>query len=539
MRITDLLDARSVSLTSSPKTKSEALDQAVALMTKSGKINDEEAYRSQVYAREEESTTGIGEGIAIPHGKCDAVSRPGLAAMVIKNGVDFDSLDGEPVTLLFLIAAPNTKDNVHLDVLSKLSVMLMDEEFTENLRNASSVEEFLRIIDQADEEKASIDERLEQTSILDESSENKAEPVKKILAVTSCPTGIAHTYMAAEGLEKAAKKLGCRIKIETRGSGGAKNVLTQAEIDEADCIIVAADAKVPMERFNGKKVIQPERLQELDTTELVQLIVKGKNNKNESVQKYRDILKAAVIMEDENADYLLLGIENQTEIHYAMPVRNMIYDALQYGNQVAAIAAQNVKEKKAPTRAEFLSGFYKADKLRPVITLVLHFGADPWDGATSLHEMMDFPLEEMRTFIQDYKIHLIDPAALEPDELEKFSTSLREVLGCIKYSKDKEKLSSFIRNNTRMMLEINAARVIQAITNITLDLSEEVEEVDMCKAIDDMMQDSREEGKAEGRTEGILFALTGLVRDGVLSIKDAAFRANMTESAFEAAMKKI
>ena len=291
--------------------------------------------------------------------------------------------------------------------------------------------------------------------------------------------------------------------------------------------------------FNGKKVIQPERLQELDTTELVQLIAKGKNNKNESVQKYRDILKAAVIMEDENADYLLLGIENQTEIHYAMPVRNMIYDALQYGNQVAAIAAQNVKEKKAPTRAEFLSGFYKADKLRPVITLVLHFGADPWDGATSLHEMMYFPLEEMRTFIQDYKIHLIDPAALKPDELEKFSTSLREVLGCIKYSKDKEKLSSFIRNNTRMMLEINAVRVIQAITNITLDLSEEVEEVDMCKAIDDMMQDSREEGKAEGRTEGILFALTGLVRDGVLSIKDAAFRANMTESAFEAAMKKI
>lgn len=291
--------------------------------------------------------------------------------------------------------------------------------------------------------------------------------------------------------------------------------------------------------FNGKKVIQPERLQELDTTELVQLIAKGKNNKNESVQKYRDILKADVIMEDENADYLLLGIENQTEIHYAMPVRNMIYDALQYGNQVAAIAAQNVKEKKAPTRAEFLSGFYKADKLRPVITLVLHFGADPWDVATSLHEMMDFPLEEMRTFIQDYKIHLIDPAALEPDELEKFSTSLREVLGCINYSKDKEKLSSFIRNNTRMMLEINAARVIQAITNITLDLSEEVEEVDMCKAIDDMMQDSREEGKAEGRTEGILFALTGLVRDGVLSIKDAAFRANMTESAFEAAMKKI
>ncbi len=256
MRITDLLDARSISLTSSPKTKSEALDQAVALMVKSGKINDEEAYRKQVYAREDESTTGIGEGIAIPHGKCDAVSKPGLAAMVIKNGVEFDSLDGEPVTLLFLIAAPNTKDNVHLDVLSKLSVMLMDEEFTENLRNAKSVDEFLSIIDQADEEKASIDERLEQTGISDETPSESAAPVKKILAVTACPTGIAHTYMAAEGLEKAAKKVGCRIKIETRGSGGAKNVLTQAEIDEADCIVVAADTKVPMERFNGKKVIE-------------------------------------------------------------------------------------------------------------------------------------------------------------------------------------------------------------------------------------------------------------------------------------------
>ncbi len=256
MRITDLLDARSISLTSSPKTKSEALDQAVALMVKSGKINDEEAYRKQVYAREDESTTGIGEGIAIPHGKCDAVSKPGLAAMVIKNGVEFDSLDGDPVTLLFLIAAPNTKDNVHLDVLSKLSVMLMDEEFTENLRNAKSVDEFLSIIDQADEEKASIDERLEQTGISDETPSESAAPVKKILAVTACPTGIAHTYMAAEGLEKAAKKVGCRIKIETRGSGGAKNVLTQAEIDEADCIVVAADTKVPMERFNGKKVIE-------------------------------------------------------------------------------------------------------------------------------------------------------------------------------------------------------------------------------------------------------------------------------------------
>ena len=249
MRITDLLDKRSISLNGAPKSKEEALDQVVALMTKSGKINDEEAYRKQVYAREEESTTGIGEGIAIPHGKCDAVDRPGLAAMVVKNGVDFDALDGEPVTLIFLIAAPNTEDNVHLDVLSKLSVLMMDEDFSDSLRNAGSVEEFLEIIDKADDEKPDIDQRLAEPA-----EEQRGQA--KILAVTSCPTGIAHTYMAAEGIEKAAKARGCFVKVETRGSGGAKNVLTDREIQEADCIIVAADAQVPMDRFDGKKVIE-------------------------------------------------------------------------------------------------------------------------------------------------------------------------------------------------------------------------------------------------------------------------------------------
>ncbi len=249
MRITDLLDKRSILLDASPKSKPETLDTAVELMAKSGKIKDIEAYRKQVYAREEESTTGIGEGIAIPHGKCDAVIKPGLAAMVIKDGVDFDSLDGEPVRLLFLIAAPDTKDNVHLDVLSKLSVLMMDEDFSAALCNARSIDEFLEIIDKADDEKPDIDEQLENTGAA-------GAGLTKILAVTSCPTGIAHTYMAAEGIEKAAKAKGCSVKIETRGSGGAKNVLTAADIDAADCIIVAADAQVPMERFNGKKVIE-------------------------------------------------------------------------------------------------------------------------------------------------------------------------------------------------------------------------------------------------------------------------------------------
>ena len=248
MRITDLLDKKSISLNAVPKTKKEALDQIIDLMVASGKINDSEAYRKQVYLREEESTTGIGEGIAIPHGKCDAVTRPGLAAMVVKDGVDFDSLDGEPANLIFLIAAPNTEDNVHLDVLSKLSMMLMDEDFTESLRNAKTVDEFLAIVDQADEERADIDERPADTG------DASASDIK-ILAVTSCPTGIAHTYMAAEGIEKAAKAKNVYVKIETRGSGGAKNVLTNKEIEEAACIIVAADAQVPMDRFDGKKVI--------------------------------------------------------------------------------------------------------------------------------------------------------------------------------------------------------------------------------------------------------------------------------------------
>ena len=249
MRITELLDKRSIRINGAPKSKNEALDQMVELMAKSGKINDLEAYRQEVYRREEEGTTGVGEGIAIPHGKGAFVDKPGLAAMVVKDGVDYDSLDGEPVHLIFLIAAPNTKDNVHLDVLSKLSVLLMDEDFSRALQNAKSPEEFMKIVDEADQEAPDLDEKLK-------ADEATSEDQFRILAVTACPTGIAHTYMAAEGLEKAAKAKGCFIKVETRGSGGAKNVLTAEEIKNADCIIVAADTKVPMDRFNGKKLIE-------------------------------------------------------------------------------------------------------------------------------------------------------------------------------------------------------------------------------------------------------------------------------------------
>lgn len=256
MKIRDLLAVESIDLNGKVNGKNEALDAMVALMAKSGKINDVEKYRKGVYAREEEGTTGIGEGIAIPHCKSDAVSKPGLAAMVIKDGVDFDALDGGKVSLIFLIAAPDTEDNVHLDVLSKLSVLLMDENFTSGLRNAKTVEEFLSVIDRAEAEKDAEEEKKNSADTKNAAEEKNTENGKLILAVTGCPNGIAHTYMAAENIEKKAKELGCRVKVETRGSGGAKNVLTKAEIAEAACIIVAADTQVPMDRFAGRPVIQ-------------------------------------------------------------------------------------------------------------------------------------------------------------------------------------------------------------------------------------------------------------------------------------------
>ena len=271
MTIRDLLAAESINLNGTPAGKTEALNQCIDLMAKSGKIADVEKYRKGVFAREEEGTTGIGMGIAIPHCKSDAVTKAGLAAMVVKDGVDFESLDGTPAKIIFLIAAPNTEDNVHLQVLSKLSVMLMDEQFTNSLINAGSVDEFLNIIDSAEKAK---DEK--------EAAKEAKEPVevKKddvfIVAVTACPTGIAHTYMAAEAIERKAKELGYQVKVETRGSAGAKNVLTDDEIAKATGVIVACDTNVPTDRFDGKKVIECQVSDGINKTEeLVKRIAAG------------------------------------------------------------------------------------------------------------------------------------------------------------------------------------------------------------------------------------------------------------------------
>lgn len=290
MRIRDLLSVESIDINGTAKDKRDVLNKVVDLMINGGNISNPDKYRDGVFAREEESTTGVGGGIAIPHCKSDAVKKAGLAAMVIKDGADFDSLDGEPVDIVFLIAAPDTEDNVHLDVLSNLSVLLMNEDFTTALRNATSAEEFLDVIDRADP--------------------------KFILAVTGCPTGIAHTFMAAEALEKKAKELNCKIKVETRGSGGAKNVLTSDEIKNADAIIVAADTQVPMERFDGKPVIQCKVADGISKPE--ELLNRAINDKAPIYHSQGE--KSAVVDSDDSKD----SIGHQVYKHLMNGVSHML-----------------------------------------------------------------------------------------------------------------------------------------------------------------------------------------------------------------------
>ena len=244
MKITDLLTKKSINLNVKASNKKDIIEQAVELMEQNGNINNKEEYLKLVMKREEEGSTGVGEGIAIPHGKGNVISKPGLVAMVIPDGVDFEALDGKPVKLLFLIAAPDSKDNLHLKVLSRLSALLMNEKFRKDLLNAKSKEEFLKIIDEAD-----IQEKEEK-----EEKENKES--YELLGITSCPTGIAHTYMAAESLEQMGKELGHPIKVETQGQSGTKNKLTDEEIKNAKAIIVAADVKVDLSRFDGKRILR-------------------------------------------------------------------------------------------------------------------------------------------------------------------------------------------------------------------------------------------------------------------------------------------
>ena len=246
MRIIDLLNSKGIDLAGKPALKDQTIKHLVDLMDATGNISDKEVFRQTVMKREEEGSTGIGEGVAIPHGKSLVVKNAGLAAMVVKDGADFDSLDGEPAYLFFLIAAPNEANELHLEVLSRLSTILMDPEFRKKLIQSPDITTFLKFIDEKEQEKYGKAEQKE-------TSQKKGF---QLLAVTACPTGIAHTYMAAESLENKAKELGITIKVETNGSGGVKNKLTAEEIKNADAIIIAADTNVEMARFNGKPLVQ-------------------------------------------------------------------------------------------------------------------------------------------------------------------------------------------------------------------------------------------------------------------------------------------
>jgi len=265
MRITDLLKDEGILLNASVKDKQDAVNTLVNLHEKAGNLSDKESYTKGILAREEQGSTAIGEGIAIPHAKNAGVKNAGLAAMTVPDGVDYDALDGQPSNLFFMIAAPEKGGDVHLEVLSRLSTILMDEQFRKDLLAAKDKKEFLSIIDKKEIEKFG--------------EEAKVEPEKKgyrILAVTACPTGIAHTFMAAEALEKKGAEMGYALKAETNGSGGAKNVLTKEEIEQADGIIVAADKNVEMARFEGKKVLKVKVADGIHKPqELIQKIIDG------------------------------------------------------------------------------------------------------------------------------------------------------------------------------------------------------------------------------------------------------------------------
>ncbi|MBR1383912.1 MAG: Rpn family recombination-promoting nuclease/putative transposase [Ruminococcus sp.] len=285
--------------------------------------------------------------------------------------------------------------------------------------------------------------------------------------------------------------------------------------------------------YDGEQIIKPEQLRPLDTTSVA--LPYGEDGRPVPIQKYRDILKAAVAMEDGNAAYLLLGIENQSQINYAMPVRNMLYDALQYVGQVSETTSSHKRRLEKPeTGGEFLSGFFKDDKLLPVITLTVYFGAESWDAPRSLHDMIKINDSRLLSYISDYKLNIIVPADIADGDFQKFHTELNLALKYIKYSNNKSELLRAV-NEDAAYRSVNKKTVdmLNTLTNSKLSYSDREESVDMCKAIEEIRADGIAEGKAEGKAEGILETLIGLFRDGLISLADAAVRAGMTETEFE------
>ena len=284
--------------------------------------------------------------------------------------------------------------------------------------------------------------------------------------------------------------------------------------------------------YDGQQVIQPEQLREMDTTAIT--LPYGQDGKVSSVQKQRDIIKVVSAMTDGHCDYLLLAIEVQSELHYAMPVKNMLYDVMQYADQVSQTAKTHRKNQDEASSGKFLSGFYKTDKLLPVITLTVYLDAAEWDAPRSLHEMLLVEDDRLLPFIPDYKLNLITPADIDDTDFTKFHTELSPVLKYLKYSRSKDKLNEVVHTDPiYRRLDRDSAEMINIVTGSSLRIEQGKESIDMCQAIEEMRAESRAEGRAEGEAKGILKTLVSLVKDGILTLSEAAKRANMTVEDFE------
>lgn len=302
---------------------------------------------------------------------------------------------------------------------------------------------------------------------------------------------------------------------------GAVDIVTAEYMSENS---VFADA-FNFYMYNGEQVVDPDSLKAVDTKEIA---LPFKDDTTDAVQKYRDVFKSAVIRCDDKAAYVLLGIENQTNIHYAMPVRNMIYDALQYGKQVSEVAAKHKRKKEHKGKEEYLSGFHKDDTLTPVITLVIHFGPDKWDGPTSIHEMLSTNDQVILKYTQDYKLNLIDPAAISEVELGKFSSDLGEVLTLIKYSNNAQKFREYTLNKPDLVLDRQAAEVVGAVTNLNIPIEDGEEEINMCEAMKQIIA----EENAIAVNAAVLQKMINLFEDGVLALEIAAKESGLTVDEF-------
>ncbi|MDO4982474.1 MAG: Rpn family recombination-promoting nuclease/putative transposase [Eubacteriales bacterium] len=319
---------------------------------------------------------------------------------------------------------------------------------------------------------------------------------------------------------------------------GKADVLTKQYMQDA---AVFADA-FNLLLYDGKQIIRPEQLHAIDTAEMASLY--GDSKESAQIQVYRDVLKYVTAMEDGKLAYLILGIENQSKIHYAMPVRNMLYDALQYNSQIREAAKKHRKGKKAEalTNDEYLSGFTLRDKLLPVITLVVYFGSKPWDAPRSLFDMLSVEDADILSYVADYKLNLLEPLAMSDGDIAKLKTDLKNVFYYIKYSRDKEKLCEIVnRDESFRELRRGTVEMLNEVTNSKLRISEKEETVDMCKAIEDIRNDGRAEGRVEGRAEGRILGglsmLCELVCDGLLTVAQAAAKAKVSEEQFRKQME--